>query len=226
MIGLGAICVIVSLYMFQGSSTTEKMNTTESDIVTEENGERAGQVTEGQESDKDAAKEQEASDAKATTAIELERDKPVHEINSDMYEWPHENIWFEGYKEPDMVIYLAQRKEWFDELVGEFQQYEGKDIYGIIGWDEEEQEVYYEPLFSEDIVAKYDKYEQFFREGIISSLDVDGDGLSFQSAQDDHEYLYYYYDENRNEETDDFLESTYIVHVAPHWWWQEPAAPH
>lgn len=45
-------------------------------------------------------------------------------------------------------------------------------------------------------------------------------------VQDSHEYLYYYYDENRSEETDEFLDDTHIVHVAPHWWWQEPMDPH
>lgn len=86
--------------------------------------------------------------------------------------------------------------------------------------------MYYDHFLCDDVVPIYNKYEQFFREGIIDSMDIDGNGFSFQSVQDSHEYLYYYYDENRSEETDEFLDDTHIVHVAPHWWWQEPMDPH
>ena len=210
------ICIVISLYMLWGKSTTEGKHKIEPDTITEDSGEKAMQDTE----------EQENSVAVATTAIELERDKPVQEINADMYEWPHGNTRYANYKEPDIVVYLAQRKEWFDELVGTFQQYEGRDIYGTIGWDEEEQMVYYTHIFCEDVVPIYDKYEQFFREGIISSIGVGGDIISFEAVNDPYEYLYYYYDENRNEKTDEFLRGNHIVHVASHWWWQEPTAPH
>ena len=211
LIGFGLICIAISLYMLQDRPETEGKDKIEPDTITEDSGEEAIQDT---------------SVATATTAIELDHDTPVQEINSDMYEWPHENIWFEGYKEPDMVIYLAQRKELFDEFVAQYEKYEGKDIYGVVGWDEEEQMVYYEPMFSEDIVAIYDKYEKFFREGMVWSIGVDGDGLSFYAMSNSHEILYYYYDENRNEKTDEFLEDNSIVHVAPHWWWQEADDPY
>ena len=197
--------------MLQDRQKTEGKGKIEPDTITGDSGEKAMQDT---------------SVATATTAIELDHDTPVQEINSDMYEWPYDNSRYASYKEPDIVIYLAQRKELFDEFVATFQKYEGKDIYGVVGWDEEEQMVYYEPMFSEDIVAIYDKYEKFFREGVISSIDVNGDVISFEAVQNSHEYLHYYYDENRDKETDEFLDSNSIVHLAPHWWWREPDAPH
>ena len=210
------ICIVISLYMLWGKSTTEGKHKIEPDTITEDSGEEAMQDTE----------EQEDSFIVATTVIELEHNKPVQEINADMYEWPHGNSRYANLREPDIVVYLAQRKEWFDELVGSFQKYEGRDIHGAIGWDEGEQMAYYDHFLCEDVVPIYDEYEQFFCEGIIGSIGVGGEIVSFQSAQNSHEHLYYYYDENRNEKTDEFLRGTHIVHVAPHWWWQEPTAPH
>ena len=197
--------------MLQDRQETEGKSKIEPDTITENNGEKAIHDT---------------SVATATTAIELDHDTPVQEINSDMYEWPHENIWFEGYKEPDMVIYLAQRKELFDEFVAQFEKYEGKDISGLVDWDKEEQMVSYSPIFGEDVVAIYDKYEKFFQENMISYFRINGECISFFAVHNSHEILYYYYDETRNEETDENLEDNSIVHVAPHWWWQQPADPH
>lgn len=226
LIVLGILCISISIVVSYSHLGMKRKNKKELESVTENSGEDGTHAIDEKGSDNTTTEEQKASVAAATTAIELERNTPVQEINSDMYEWPHENIWFEGYKEPDLVIYLAQNKEWFDELVATFQKYEGKDIYGVVGWDEEQQMVYYEHMFREDVLAIYDKYEQFFREGIISSIDVTGDIISFHANRNSQGYLHYYYDENRNEETDKFLESNYIVHVAPHWWWRQPADPH
>ena len=225
LIGFGAIFITISLYMLWSNPDKEVKDKKEPESVTE-NSEDDTQVLDEQDGDKGAAEGQKASVAAATTAIELERNTPVHEINSDMYEWPHDNVWFEGYKEPDMVIYLAQNKEWFDEIVATFQKYEGRDIHGVIGWDEEQQMAYYDHFLREDVLPIYDKYEQFFREGIIASIGVGEEIVSFDPMRDSSGILYYYYDENANEKTDEFLEDNSIVHVAPHWWWQEPMDPH
>ena len=215
LIGFGVICIVISLYMLQDRRETEGKDKIEPDIITEDNGEKAGQDIEGQENNKDTAGGQKTSNEVATTTIELECDKPVQEINADMYEWPHENSRYANYKEPDIVVYLAQRKEWFDELVGSFPKYEGRDIHGAIGWDEGEQMAYYDHFLCEDVVPIYDEYEQFFCEGIIGSIGVGGEIVSFQSAQNSHEHLYYYYDENRNEKTDEFLRGNYCTCSTP-----------
>lgn len=220
LIVLGILCISISIVMSYSHLGTKRKDKKEPESVTE-NSEDGTQVLDEQDGNKDTTEEQKASVAAVTTAIELERNTPVQEINSDMYEWPHDNVWFEGYKEPDMVIYLAQNKEWFDEIVATFQKYEGRDIHGVIGWDEEQQMAYYDHFLREDVLPIYDKYEQFFREGIIASIGVGEEIVSFDPMRDSSGILYYYYDENANEKTDEFLEDNSIVHVAPHWWWQE-----
>ena len=226
LIGFGVICIVISLYMLQDRRETEGKDKIEPDIITEDNGEKAGQDIEGQENNKDTAGGQKTSNEVATTTIELECDKPVQEINADMYEWPHENSRYANYKEPDIVVYLAQRKETFDEIVEGLNKYEGKELSAWIVWDEEEQEVGFSRTFAEDMEddARYNLFEEFFREGMILSIYVKGDNISFEVAQNSHEFLYYYYDENRNKDIDEFMGNTDFVHVAPHWywWWQEP----
>lgn len=220
---LGIFLLFAGIGWSMQSKTDRQLQMGDTKHVTEDSEEESTQVVEEQEADKTTTEEKQET---FTTAMELDHTTPVQEINPDMYEWPHGNTRYSWYKEPDMVIYLAQRKELFDEIATTFQKYEGRDIYGIVGWDEEEQMVYYEPMFSEDVIAIYDKYEKFFRGGIVSSIDVNGDMVSFEAVQNSHEYLHYYYDENRDEKTDEFLKDNNIVHVAPHWWWQEPVDPH
>lgn len=212
--------------MLWGNPDKEGRDKKESESVTENSEEDNTQVLDEKDSDNTITEEQKVSVAAATTAIELERNTPVHEINSDMYEWPHGNSRYANLREPDMVIYLAQRKEWFDEIVATFQKYEGRDIHGAIGWDEEQQMAYYDHFLREDVLPIYDKYEQFFQEYIIRSIGVRERIISFHANRNSQGNLYYYYDENTNEKTDEFLEDNSIVHVAPHWWWQEPMDPH
>lgn len=223
LIVLGIICIFIAVYMLQnnqgiqgGKKEPEHKEISSEDTTNSDEVKREG-----------ASSTEEDSYVAAKTSVVLDYDTPVHEINSDIYEWPHDNVWFEGYKEPDIVIYLAQRKEMFDKIVKGLNKYEGKELSAWIVWDEEEQVVGFSRIFAEDMEddARYNLFDKFFREGMVLSIFVQGDNISFEVAQNPHEFLYYYYDEMRDEVTDEFLDSNNIVHVAPHWWWQEPTAP-
>lgn len=223
LIALGMVCIIVAVCMLKNNKGTERGGKREP-----EHKEISSEDTAGSDRDEKEGvlSTEEDSFAASTTSVVLDHDTPVQEINADMYEWPHGNTRYANLREPDIVVYLAQRKEMFDEIVEGLNKYEGKELSAWIVWDEEEQEVGFSRTFAEDMEddARYNLFEEFFREGMILSIYVKGDNISFEVAQNSYEFLYYYYDENRNEETDDSQENTDFVHVAPHWywWWHEP----
>lgn len=152
-------------------------------------------------------------------------EQSAHAINPEVYEWPCGRKHFQNMEEPRQVIEFAKYKKYYEQIAQQFLEYEGKDVefYG------DDDMFYFDECKNEGSVnVTYDKelMLDLFEKSRVDSVYVSSDYIIFETDVSKNGYIMYLYDETLTyndpfpSEKDNLI-SSWMINIAPHWWWED-----